>query len=234
MLKVNDIVLCTVKSIEGATVFLQIEDNGVGSMTMSEVAAGRIRNLREYVTPNKKVVCKVLSVEKDHIQLSLRRVTGKEREQAMDNFKKEKTLLSIIKNLVKNPEESIKKIKEKYTATEFFEEIKTNKKVVEEFFTKAETEKVLPLLEEKEGREKEVKRIFVLRSMTSTGIDDIKSILSAESKKTDIKYLGSSQFSATVKAIDFKDANNKLNTILKTIENAAKAKKAYFELKEAK
>ena len=61
-LKEDEIVMCTVKSIEGTTVFLEIESNGTGSMAMSEVAAGRIRNLREYVFPKKKVVCKILKI----------------------------------------------------------------------------------------------------------------------------------------------------------------------------
>ena len=38
---------------------LEIEDDGVGSMVLSEVSAGRIRNLRNYVSPGKIVVCKV-------------------------------------------------------------------------------------------------------------------------------------------------------------------------------
>ncbi|MDO8563461.1 MAG: hypothetical protein Q7R87_00445 [Nanoarchaeota archaeon] len=230
-LKISDIVLCTVKSIEGASVFLQIEDNGVGSMAMSEVAAGRIRNIREYVTPNKKVVCKVLSVDKDHVQLSLRRVMGKEREQALENYKKERNLISIFKTFTKEPEKKIKDIKTKYTVLEFIEESRKNKKMLEEFFTKPEVEKLIPLLEEKETREKEVKKVFTLKSLSSNGIDEIKSILTPESKKADIKYLGSSQFSITVKALDFKEANITLNEITSRINTNAKSKKLAFELK---
>ncbi|MEK6890112.1 MAG: hypothetical protein AABW82_04050 [Nanoarchaeota archaeon] len=230
-LKVSDIVLCTVKSVEGASVFLQIEDHGVGSMAMSEVAAGRIRNIREYVTPNKKVVCKVLSIDKDHVQLSLRRVMGKEREQALENYKKERNLISIFKTFTKEPEKKIKDIKAKYTVLEFIEESRKNKKMLEEFFTKPEVEKLIPLLEEKETREKEVKKVFTLKSLSSNGIEDIKSILTPESKKADIKYLGSSQFSITVKALDFKEANITLNEITSRINTNAKSKKLAFELK---
>ena len=84
-LREDDVVMCTVKEIEGTTVFLEIEGNGTGTMVMSEVAAGRIRNLREYVFPKKKVVCKVFKIANGgHIELSLRRVTGKEREEAQE------------------------------------------------------------------------------------------------------------------------------------------------------
>ena len=231
-LKVSDIVMCTVKNIEGTSVFVQIEDyNAVGSIIMSEVAAGRIRNIREYVTPNKKIVCKVLSINQDHIQLSLRRVMGKEREQALENYKKERNLISIFKTFTKEPEKKIKEIKEKYTILEFIEEAKKNKKVLEEFFPKSEVEKLVPLLEEKETREKEVKKVFTLKSLSPDGIEEIKSILTPESKKADIKYLGSSQFSITVKALDFKEANTTLNEITARINTNSKAKKMAFELK---
>ena len=61
-LKENDLVMCSVKSIEGTTVFVEIEGNGQGNIAMSEVAAGRIRNLREHISINKKIVCKVLKM----------------------------------------------------------------------------------------------------------------------------------------------------------------------------
>jgi len=66
-LKEGDNVLCTVEKIVGTTVFVKIEDNGGGgSIIVSEIAPGRIRNLRDYVVPNKKIVCKVLRMEREH------------------------------------------------------------------------------------------------------------------------------------------------------------------------
>jgi translation initiation factor 2 alpha subunit (eIF-2alpha) len=183
------------------------------------------------VIPNKKVVCKVLSIDKDNIQLSLRRVTGKEREQALENYKKERNLISIFKTFLKNPEEKIKEIKEESNILDFIEEARKNKKTLEKFFTKSEVEKLIPLLEEKETKEKEVKKIFSLKSLSSNGIDKIKSILIQESKKAEIKYLGSSQFSIKVKGIDFKEANNSINAILDKININSKSKKIIFEAK---
>ncbi len=43
--KEDDIVMCAVKKIEGTAVFVQIENNGEGSIVMSEIAAGSIRNI---------------------------------------------------------------------------------------------------------------------------------------------------------------------------------------------
>ncbi len=90
--KEDEIVLCTVKRIEGTSVFLTIEGGGEGSMTFSEVSPGRIRNIREFIVPNKKIVCKVLRIKGTQIELSLRRVTAKEREEVLEWYTKEKTL----------------------------------------------------------------------------------------------------------------------------------------------
>lgn len=230
-LKEDDIVLCTVKKIEGTSVFLEIDGDGTASMIMSEVAAGRIRNLREYVFPNKKVVCKVLKISSDgHIELSLRRVTGKERETAMANYKKEITFSNMIKTITKNPQKIIEEIKKKYEICEFFDEIQSNPKLLEEFLAKEEAIRLATLLSEKEEREKQSKKIFILQSQSGTGVYDIKKIL--EIKGVDIRYLGSSKFSIAVKGSDFKETNAMLDTVLVAIEKHAKENKVHFELKE--
>ena len=89
--------LCTVKRIGGTTVFLEIEENGPGTMIFSEVSPGRIRNIRKYIVPNKKIVCKVLRIKDGNPELSLRRVTTKEREEVLEKHKKEKILSNIFK-----------------------------------------------------------------------------------------------------------------------------------------
>ena len=82
-------VLCTVTKIIGTTVFVKIEDNGEGTIMTSEIAPGRIRNLRDYVVPNKKIVCKILSIDNsNNIHLSLRRVSAKERKEVLEQYSK--------------------------------------------------------------------------------------------------------------------------------------------------
>jgi len=109
-LKEDDIVLCKVKKIEKTSVFLDIEDNGEGSMMMSEVAAGRIRNLRNYVSLNKQVVCKVLKISGDHIELSLRRVTSREKEEVLERYRDGRALSAMLKSIGEDAEKVIGKI----------------------------------------------------------------------------------------------------------------------------
>ena len=230
-LKEDDVVLCTVKSIEGTTVFLEIEGNGTGSLVLSEIAAGRIRNLREYVAPNKKIVCKVLKIVNGHPQLSLRRVTAKEREEVMQRNQKEKTLMSILKTVSKTPEKLIEKIKKKYELAEFYDKARENASLLIEVFTKAEADSLANIFSEKKEKEKEAKKAITLKSDAPSGLQEIKETLK-EGKEVQIKYLGSSKFSIAAKGKDFKEANAKVDAAISQIAQKAKDKKIEFSAEE--
>src|SRR3989344_4892641 len=156
-IKEDDVVLCTVRRIEGTTIYLEIEGNGEGSMIISEVAAGRIRNLRDYVSPNKKIVCKVLKIINNHVNLSLRRVTAKEKQEILEYHDKEKTFKTILKSNLSNPDEIISKITEKYDLAEFYDSARESPNLMSEFLKKEDAEKLSKILTEKKEKEKEAK-----------------------------------------------------------------------------
>ena len=231
-LKEDDVVMCTVKKIEGTTVFLDIEGNGEGSMALPEVSAGRIRNLREYVSPNKKIVCKILRIVKGHPELSLRRVTGKERDTVKERYKKEKTLTSMLKTIVKEPKEVLEKIKSEYDIPNFIDDARENPKIIESFLRPKDAQALSKILSEKKEKEKTVKRTLTLKSTSPSGVEDIKSILDIKNVK--IHYLGSSKFSIEASGKDFKEANSKIDPALEEIEKRAKKFKAKLKIKEEK
>src|SRR3989344_4876424 len=85
-LEIGENILCTVERIEGTVVFVSLDNRKEGSIVVSEIAPGRIRNLRDYVVPKKKIVCKILRIsDRGNVELSLRRVSAKERKEVMDN-----------------------------------------------------------------------------------------------------------------------------------------------------
>ena len=224
------LVLCTVKKVEKTTVFVEIEGNGEGSMVFSEVAAGRIRNLRDHISPNKKIVCKILTLEPNNIQLSLRRVTSKEKEEVLEHYKKEKSLISMIKAITTDLEKTLIEIREKYDLVEFFEEAKNTPELLNKFFLKEESEKIYKIISEKTDKVKIVKKTFKLSSNSPSGVKEIKEILNIP--QVEIHYFGSSTFSISVEANDFKEANKKLTLILEEIEKKARQKHLSFSLKE--
>ena len=231
-IKENDIIMCTVKSIEGTTVFLNIDGvQKIGSIVMSEIAAGRIRNIREYVSPSKKVVCKVLKILQDHIELSLRRVTGKEREEIQERYKKEKNFENILKVVTKNSQEVINKIKESYELWDFYDQVKENSSLAEKILNKPDAEMLINILKEKKDKEKIVKKIIILKSNSENGLDEIKEVLRVNSEEIKINYLGSSKFAVSAIAKDYKDAEHLIDDFVKKAESKAKERKMVFEIK---
>src|SRR3989344_4288149 len=129
-LEIGDIVLCTVTRIESTIVFVNIDGNGDGTIVTSEIAPGRIRNLRDYVVPNKKIICKILRItQSGNVELSLRRVTQKETKELLNQYKLEKNYEGIIKNILgEKGKELIEDIKKESRLYEFIENSKSNPK----------------------------------------------------------------------------------------------------------
>lgn len=230
-IKEGDIVMCTVKKIEGTTIFLDIEDDGKGTMSLPEVAAGRIRNLREYVIVGKKVVCKVLRVAKEHAELSLRRVTAKERDEMKDRYEKERTLLGMLKASAKEPQQILEKIKQEYDTATFAEEAKANPSILSSLMKKEEAQTLEKILSEKKEKEKSVKKEISIKSSSTSGINDIKSVLES-AKNAEIHYLGSSRFSISASGKNFKEAESKIEKALFEMQKRAKEKRVSLEIKE--
>ena len=100
----GEIVLCRVTKIFPNSVFAQmLEYKDSGMIHISEIAPGRIRNLREYVKVGKQIVCVVLRVKRDrgHIDLSLRRVGTGAKLRKLDEMKQELKAEQIVAKLAK-------------------------------------------------------------------------------------------------------------------------------------
>jgi translation initiation factor 2 alpha subunit (eIF-2alpha) len=227
-LKESDLVLCIVEKIEKTAIFVKIENNGSGTITTSEIAPGRIRNIRDYVVPGKRIVCKVLEIDKSgNIRLSLRRVSGKERQEVLDIYEKEKNCLSIIRSIAKEKAEEIaERIKKESSLYEFFQNCRENPKQLEKYFTKEEAEKICKILQEKKDKNVEVKKEFSLKSNLPDGMTKIKKILMPY--KNSISYLAAGRFIIKIISSDYKKANFEVQKILEDIENNARKDKLDF------
>ena len=86
----DEFVLCTVNNVHYHSVFVKLDEYGkTGLIHISEIAPGRIRNIRDYVIEGKKVVCKILKVDAKtgHIDLSLRRVNENQKKIKINEIK---------------------------------------------------------------------------------------------------------------------------------------------------
>ena len=174
----GDLIICIVKDVVKTTVFVETESGVKGSIVFSEIAPGRIRNIREYVVPNKIIVCKVLDSRDNHLFLSLRRVKEKERKELIEQYKKEKSYNSIFRKILgEDSEKIINKIKTGNNLIEFIEKARKEPKLLEKYFDKSQVTKIEKVISEKKEKAKEIKQEFVLKCKEPNGIKDMDEFL---------------------------------------------------------
>ena len=238
--KEGEIVLCTVKKISYHSVFLKLDEynNLEGMMHISEIAPGRIRTIRDYVKEGKKVVCKILRVNKitKSIELSLRRVNKMQRinksAECKQEQKAEKLLEFVGKELKKDIEYMYKEagyeLISKYgSLNESFQNLVLDKDQINELEIKKEISDLLikTVIERIKPKEVQVKGVLNISLNTEDGVDTIKKVLTDSQKGTiKIIYMGAPKYQITVTASDYKTAEeileNVTGTILKKIKDA--------------
>ncbi|MFH1823318.1 MAG: S1 RNA-binding domain-containing protein [archaeon] len=233
----GDLVLGIVDNILKTSVFVKLVDYELeGVINFSEIAAGRIRNIRDYVKPKQKIVCMVLRIDETtrHVDLSLRRVKTKEKKSVLDQHQKEKDLMVLVKLICKdNPEECITAIKKEKDLSVFFNDILIgDEKENISFLRKikfSEPEKLIKLIKEKVRVKKvRVKVGLELHTDSETGLEDIKKILIRDD--VEISYISAPKYSLILEGTDYKSANKKLDEILEEITKKAKQLKVEIKI----
>jgi len=232
-LEVGDFVLCTVDRIVGTVVFVKIDNEGEGSIIMSEIAPGRIRNIRDYVVPKKRIVCKILRISSNgNIDLSLRRVTPKDKKEVMEQNQQEKSYTSILKSVLGDKaEEIIKKISEKDKIFSFLEEAKIKSQELEKLVGKKDSEKILDILNTQKKKKKIVKKEISLTTIKPNGIILIKKLLEIF-KNINVRYISAGRYSLETESEDIKTADKKLREMIELAEKDSKKLGVEFSVKE--
>jgi len=226
---IDELVICTVKEVFPQGAFVTLDEYGgkEGMVHISEVASGWIKNIRDHVRENQKVVCTVLDVnpERKKIDLSIRRVKDNERKWKIHRAKLEQRgekLLELCaqklgKNLATAYEEAGFALQEKfgdiYSALEVA--AKDPKEVEKE--VGPEWAKVLHEVA-KENIHAPSFRVtgeLSLTCPTSEGVEIIKSALltarsSLRDEETDLEfyYMGTPRFRIEVSGRSYKSAEN--------------------------
>jgi translation initiation factor 2 subunit 1 len=231
----DELVICTVKKMIGTSIFLKLDGYGKeGVMNFSEVAPGRIRNIRDYVAPNKKVVCKVLRIDKEkgHIDLSLRRVSARDQKELLDAYNKERSNRILLKLVADDT--NFRKIKEEYgKITSFFEEFMKDNAIAKKFLKEDQIEKLSKLIKEKE-KERKIKVTLKLKleHKGPQGIEVIKKVIQENKGDAEIKYVSSPLYSITLENKNYKEANRKIKEIVDHITDKIKAEGGKAEIIE--
>lgn len=231
----DEIVLCKVSKIYPNSVFVDILEYGqVGIVHISEVSPGRIRNLRDYVSIDRQIVCKVLRIdrEKGHIDLSLRRVNSTQRLDKLEEIKQELKAEALLKNIsaeLKRPVEEIyreisPKIFKEYSHLYpcFREVAESNCDLIKLGLDKKVASAITAAVVEK-FKPKKIYMIgeIVLQTYDGAGLEKIKNTLKTIeniSSTISLSYLGAGRYKFVVEDFDYKPAEATLRKIAEVTE----------------
>lgn len=217
----DELVYCIVTSVQSHSVFVKLEEYGLSGMIhISEVAPGRIRNIRDFVVENKPVVCKVVGVnqERGYIDLSLRRVTESQRRAKVNDIKQEQKAEKIVELIAKQLSVPVaqlyaqisEKLSGKFRSLfETFMAIAKEEasisdlglpKEVAAALNDAVIQRIKPPIVEIKGR-------LAISSYAPDGVSLVKDALKlAEKEGAHVSYLGAGTYLVRVTAENYKDA----------------------------
>ncbi|MEM0253809.1 MAG: translation initiation factor IF-2 subunit alpha [Candidatus Bathyarchaeia archaeon] len=240
----GDLVVCTVESITDYGAYVKLDEyDKTGLLHISEVSSSWVRNIRDYVREGQKVILKVIRVdtEKGHIDLSLRRVTKREKIEKTLSWKRERKAEALLRIVAERAgitfEEALEKVSvviEKYGLYEGFE--KAAKEGAEILIKSGVPENIANIFAEV-AKERirlpsaKVRGIVELKCLRPNGVNVIKeAFLNASKlerlKNVDIKFyvVAAPKYCIEVTASNYKDAETILQKVAdKIISHITKA-----------
>ena len=231
----DELVLCTVTKVLGHAIFVNLDEYDKGGLVhISEVAPGRIRNIREYVEMGKKIVCKVLRInaERGHIDLSLRRVSDKEKKKKLEAIKQEQKAEKVIemaaKQLDMKTNEAYElvtsKVFERYPFVHnFFKDLAEGNVEAKELIIEPLAGALQKIVVERFKPAKvSIKGTFTVKSFEPNGVEVVKATFTHAQKGNAvvIVYIGGGKYKATVEAENYKDAEQTLEKVRGAVEES--------------
>ncbi|MBN1386250.1 S1 RNA-binding domain-containing protein [Candidatus Woesearchaeota archaeon] len=229
----GELVLCTVTKVYHHSVFCNIHEyERQGMIHISEVSPGRIRNLGDFVKEGKTVICKILRIdhERNHIDLSLRRVNESEKRFKSNQIKLEQKSEKIIEFAAKELKKDFNKLYDEITPRIYksvdslhdaFEEAIYDEKALDRYgIDRKVLDVLIPLIKQRiKPPQVTITGTLKLRSYDPDGL----SIIKEAAKKglddhTSIRYAGGGRFGITVTHSNYKEAEKVLGHSTSAIE----------------
>jgi translation initiation factor 2 alpha subunit (eIF-2alpha) len=219
----DETILCTVEKVTNTVTFVRLPDGREGTIISSEIAPGRIKFMRQYVFPNKRIVCKVLKDIGNQVHLSLRRVNAKERNEVMQRFKHEQATSHAIKQLFGEDNERIKEkiLKDYKNLTEFIDAARLDEQVMKTYVSADKMGSMLKIIEKKK-KIFEIKKSINLKCSEEDGIDRLKKILDFKDEKVEINYIAAGEYVLKLLIEDIKNGKKIIAEIEEELQKRAK------------
>jgi translation initiation factor 2 alpha subunit (eIF-2alpha) len=221
--KEGDLILCKVKKVTNTITFVELPNSKEGTIISSEIAAGRIKLMRQYVVPNKQIVCKILKLEGDHAHLSLRRVNAKERSEVMQKAKQTQAIKTAFKQILKDEESEIKEkiLKDFEDLYDFATKAKTDETLIQKYIPSKFQEQLGKIINKKRKNE-QFKKIIQIKCLESDGLNKIKNTLDIKNDKAKTTYITAGKFSLHLEVSDPKQGKKEMQEITEELEKKAK------------
>jgi len=234
--EVGELVIATPVKIYDHGAYVNLDEfEKVGYVPIGEVASTWVRNIRDYIKEGHKLVLKVIRVDekKGHIDLSLKKVTDRERKEKLIQWKRakksEKILEEVASELKKSMKEAIEKIGipledrfgDLYAAMEA-SVINGPKVLIEAGIPEDWANKIYEIAKHHiEPPIVKISGVLTLKSTKPKGIEDIKTalLLGEENENIEITNLGAPRYRIEVTAKDYKTAEAILKEVVDKIIN---------------
>lgn len=241
----GELIVGTVVKVQNFGAFVSLDEypRREGFIHIAEIATGWVKRIRNHIKEKQKVVCKVMHVDerKDHVDLSLKRVNEhqkREKIQEWKNAQKSEKLMEMVSKRIGKPVEQCYKdfgdtLAKKYGSLyAAFEEsaydVNTLKNEgfkgdwLKDFEVIARDNISIPFVK--------IKGYISINSWLPDGVDHIRNALSKaeqsefEDVEIQVKYIGAPHYIITVKAPDYKIAEDEMK---KAVERTREFIKEY-------
>ena len=241
----GDLVIATIESVMDYGAYANLDEySRRGFLHISEISSARIRNVRDFVRENQKMVLKVLriDIEKGHIDLSLRRVTKRERIEKIKSWKKDRkgdALLHAVAEKMGLPIHEVYQkagviLEEKYGLYDGFEKVvKEGIDVLTKLEIPEDLAKVIAQVAEERIKIKtvQVRGVIEVRCMKPNGVRCIQEAFSGAKKaqeakdaKIEFAVIAAPKYSVEVSADNWKRAEEVLDKVSEeVVANITKA-----------
>jgi translation initiation factor 2 subunit 1 len=246
----GELVVCTAKNVQNFGAFVTLDEypNREGFIHIAEIATGWVKRVRNHIREKQKVVCKVMNVdkEKNHIDLSLKRVNEHQRRDKIQDWKNSQKAEKLFEMVAKELGEDTtniynefgKNLEEKYgTLYAAFEETAYDKEILKKDGYKGDwVEKFVQIAKANIPVQfVDIRGYIKVNCWLPDGIEHIKNaLLEAEKSEYEdveikIKYIGAPNYMITVKAPDYKIAEEEMKKATEKIKTHMKNHNGEFE-----
>jgi translation initiation factor 2 subunit 1 len=251
----GELVIASIENVMDYGAYANLDEyHRRGFLHISEISSARIRNVRDFVRENQKMVLKVLrvDVEKGHIDLSLRRVTKRERIEKIKSWKKDRKgealLHAVAEKLGLTADEIYQKVgtilEQKYGLYEGFEKVvKDGREALTELGIPEDLAQVIVQVAEERIKIKMVKvrGVLEVRCMKPNGVRCIqeaflgaKESQKAKDAKIEFAIIAAPRYSVEVSAENWKRAEEVIEKVSEAVVENIKQAGGHGEFKREK